>query len=95
MRVAARDWHFCPPAIPWGLLEPDAVKAARPVLRGARHSNVPGLPGEWLEPSLMPRKAQPRKMGCWSGVKGLAAVERQAPAEHVPQSGRSTAVLGV
>jgi hypothetical protein len=26
------------------VLEPDAVKAASPVLRGARHSNVPGLP---------------------------------------------------
>jgi hypothetical protein len=33
-------------------------------------------------------------MGCWSGVKGLAAVERQAPAEHVPRSGKSTAVPG-
>ena len=29
------------------------------------------------------------------GVEGLAVVERQAPAEHVPRSGRSTAVLGV
>jgi len=27
------------------LLEPDAVKAARPVLRGAGRSNAPGLPG--------------------------------------------------
>jgi hypothetical protein len=34
-------------------------------------------------------------MGCPSGVQGLAAMERQAPAEHVPQSGMSTAVLGV
>ena len=34
-------------------------------------------------------------MGCKSRVKGLAAVERQAPAEHVPQFGKSTAVLGV
>lgn len=32
-------------------------------------------------------------MGCWSGVQGLAAVER-APAEHAPQSGMSTAVPG-
>ena len=30
---------------PQGLLEPDAVKAARPVLRGAGRSNAPGLPG--------------------------------------------------
>jgi hypothetical protein len=29
---------------PWGLLEPDAVKAARPVLRGAGRRNAPGLP---------------------------------------------------
>ena len=28
-----------------GLLEPDAVKVARPVLRGAGRSNAPGLPG--------------------------------------------------
>ena len=35
---------LCPPASPRGLLEPDAVKAARPVLRGAGRSNAPGLP---------------------------------------------------
>jgi hypothetical protein len=34
-------------------------------------------------------------MGRWSGVKGLAVVERQAPAEHVPRSGKSTVVPGV
>ena len=28
-----------------GLLEPDAWKRARPVLRGAGRSNAPGLPG--------------------------------------------------
>jgi hypothetical protein len=28
-------------------------------------------------------------MGCWSGVQGLAVVERPAPAEHAPQSGRA------
>jgi len=33
-------------------------------------------------------------MRCRSRVKGLAAVERQAPAEHVPQTGKSTAVPG-
>src|ERR1035438_7357678 len=37
--------HFCAPAGLEGLLEPDAVKAARPVLRGAGPSNGPGLPG--------------------------------------------------
>jgi len=36
--------NFCPPASLRGLLEPDAVKAARPVLRGAGRSNAPGLP---------------------------------------------------
>ena len=36
--------HFCPPTSHQGLLEPDARKRARPVLRGARHSNAPGLP---------------------------------------------------
>jgi hypothetical protein len=29
----------------------------------------------------MAREAKPRVVGCWSGVQGLAAVERQAPAE--------------
>ena len=38
--------------------------------------------GELLEPSLMPREAEPREMGCWSGVQGLAAEKRQAPAGH-------------
>ena len=37
-------WHFCPPTSLGGLLEPDAGKLARPVLRGARRSNAPGLP---------------------------------------------------
>jgi hypothetical protein len=39
------DQHFCLPASPRGLLEPDAVKVARPVLRGAERSNALGLPG--------------------------------------------------
>jgi hypothetical protein len=30
---------------PWGLLEPDAWKAARPVLRGRGRSNALPLPG--------------------------------------------------
>ena len=34
-----------------GLLEQDAVKVARPVLRGAGHSNAPGLPGIGSTPS--------------------------------------------
>ena len=34
-------------------------------------------------------------MGCWSGVQGLAAAKRQAPAGQRPRSGMSTAVLGV
>ena len=51
--------------------------------------------GELLEPSLMPREVCPREMGCWSGVKGLAAEKRQAPAGHATQSGMSTAVPGV
>ena len=51
--------------------------------------------GELLEPSLMPREAVPRWMGCWSGVQGLAAVKRQAAVkettwagEHRPPRGR-------
>ena len=34
--------HFCPPTSHQGLLEPDAGKLARPVLRGTGHSNAPG-----------------------------------------------------
>src|SRR5450631_856179 len=37
--------HFCPPARPLGLLEPDAWKHASPVLRGGGRSNAPALPG--------------------------------------------------
>jgi hypothetical protein len=43
----------------------------------------------------MPREAEPRAMDGGAGWQGLAAVERQAPAGHVPQTGMSTAVLGV
>src|SRR5665647_2549576 len=43
-----RRWHwaqhFCLPVSPRCLLEPDAVKVASPVLRGAGRSNAPGLP---------------------------------------------------
>ena len=42
-----------PPAHdPLGLLEPDAVKVARPVLRGPRRSNAPGLPDVQISNSL-------------------------------------------
>ncbi len=34
-------------------------------------------------------------MGRWSGVEGLAVVERQAPAGQLIQTGASTAVLGI
>lgn len=34
--------------MPWGLLEPDARKRARPVLRGSGCSNAPRLPDEVL-----------------------------------------------
>jgi hypothetical protein len=70
-----------------------AQVAARSIRAAAGEGN--GRTGESLEPSLMPRKAELRKMGRWSGVEGLAAVERQAPAGQFPQSGMSTAVLGV
>ena len=67
--------------------------AARSIRVAAGEGN--GRTGELLEPSLMPREVHPRKVGCRSGVKGLAAGKRQAPAEHATQSGMSTAVLGV
>ena len=45
--------------------------------------------GELLELSLMPRHAEPRAMGCRSGVQGLAAVERQAPVKESTWPGRA------
>jgi hypothetical protein len=51
--------------------------------------------GELLELSLMPREGALVDVLLVAGTQGLAVVERQAPAEHVPQSGKSTAVLGV
>ena len=44
--LTAADRHFCPPTNHQGLLEPDASRGARPVLRGAERSNALGLPGE-------------------------------------------------
>ena len=39
--------RFCPPISHQGLLEPDAGKLARPVLRGPRRGNAPGLPARF------------------------------------------------
>jgi hypothetical protein len=44
--VTVRTRHFCLPASLQGLLEPVAWKQARPVLRGPRRGNAPGLPDE-------------------------------------------------
>jgi hypothetical protein len=45
------------------LLEPDAVKVARPVLRGAGRSNAPGLPDSQASHNLgfTPQPASPRR----------------------------------
>ncbi len=50
---------------------------------------------ESLEPSLMPREAEPREMDVGAGWKGLAVVERQTLAGDVVRCGMSTVVLGV
>jgi hypothetical protein len=70
-----------------------AQAAARSIRAAAGEGN--GRTGELLEPSLMPREAHPCRWVAGAGVKGLAAVERQAPAEHATRSGMSTAVPGV
>src|SRR6266536_3111786 len=44
-QTSAAAQHLCPSASPRGLLEPDAVGAARPVLRGRGRSNASPLPG--------------------------------------------------
>jgi hypothetical protein len=58
----------------------EGPRAARSIRAATGEGN--GRAGELLEPPLMPREAKPRKMGCWSGVQGLAAVERQAPVKE-------------
>jgi hypothetical protein len=50
--------------------------------------------GESREPSLMPRNWEPRKMGCRSGVEGLAAAERQATVKETTWLGRAPPSLG-
>ena len=50
-----------PASEPWGLLEPDAGKLARPVLRGPGRSNAPGLPG--LPGRLSARAVKPPLAG--------------------------------
>ena len=52
------------PTSPWSLLEPDAVKVARPVLRGPRHGNVPGLPAYVRSPG---DRCAVRRLGCMVG----------------------------
>ena len=56
-RRTAKARRFCPPTSPQGLLEPCAGRPARTVLRGAGHSNVPGLPGR-------SRSRRPSPSGC-------------------------------
>jgi len=51
--------------------------------------------GELREAPLMPRQPEPREVGCYSGVQGLAAAKRQAPAGQAIRFGMSTAVPGV
>ena len=43
--------------------------------------------GESREPSLMPREAVPRLMGCAGGEQGLAVAERQAPVKETTWPG--------
>jgi hypothetical protein len=45
--------------------------------------------GEWLEPLLMPREAEPRMVGCRGGVKGLAAEKRRVPVGEATRPGRA------
>ena len=51
--------------------------------------------GELREAPLMPRQAEPRWVGCRSGVQGLAVEKRQAPAGQAIRFGMRTAVPGV
>jgi len=57
----ATNQHCNPPASPRDLLEPVARKRARPVLRGPRRSNAPGLPDE-IELSVVSRQCLDRRI---------------------------------
>ena len=65
----------------------ESPRAARSIRAATGEGN--GRTGELLELSLMPRQAEPRAMGCRSGVQGLAAVERQAPVKESTWPGRA------
>jgi hypothetical protein len=47
-----------------GLLEPDAVKVARPVLRGPGRSNALGLPDNYLTCGPRPRRCSTMSTWC-------------------------------
>jgi hypothetical protein len=85
---ATLDWH----AVDWraceqnvrrlrqriftGLLEPDARKRARPVLRGAGRRNAPGLPGLYASPTQHRRDYRLAAAGYC--VPGRASVRARA-----------------
>ena len=73
----SKGQHFCPPASLQGLLEPDAVKIASPVLRGAGRSNAPGLPGGKVTPF---RATAPGSYNC----AGATLVSRPSLSGHAP-----------
>ena len=81
--TAARPGTSATPTSHQGLLEPDAVKPARPVLRGAGHSNAPGPTRHSRKRSIVirdttrlpdPREATMLRLGSTRGAERRLAV---------------------
>jgi hypothetical protein len=76
--MAVQHYFFCPPVSLKGLLEPVARKRARPVLRGPRRSNAPGLPDEIFFSIVQRKVLTPNDFTSLDQVEArLAAFERR------------------
>jgi hypothetical protein len=69
-----------------GLLEPDAWKRARPVLRGAGRRNAPGLPGLVARPCRYARDA------CAASPTGEPTLDHRIPRTQTSRGGARRAV---
>ena len=75
----------CIAGVPGGVRSSGKSPRTRVPSRGYRRGA--DWTGELRKPPLMPRDRKPRWMGCCSGVQGLVAEKRQAPAEEAAQPG--------
>jgi len=75
----------CVVGVPGGVRS--SGKSPRTPVPSRTHRRGADWTGELRKPPLMPRDRKPRWMECCSGVQGLVAEKRQAPAEQAPQPG--------